>query len=992
LTVVVNAPPVADAGPDQVVTASEVHFDGGGSSDPDGVIARYDWDFGDGATGTGQATSHVYRKVGAYAVRLTVTDDSGTARSGASDALRVLVNAAPISDAGPDQIAAPSQTVTFSGRGSLDPDGDIVGWQWEFGDGAAAGGRQVSHRYAEPGTYRARLTVRDDTGQPDAVDYDEALVFVNAPPLALAGPDLIAAPGAPVRLNGCNSSDPDGSNPAFRWDFSDVETKAAGCETTRRYDRPGTYTARLTVTDRSGALNGTAQDTVAIRINAPPVASAGPDILSGGTVIGFDGSASADPDGDPLTFRWDFGDGSPAGGGVRVTHTYVEGGSYPVSLTVDDGTGLPNGKASTAITVTINRPPVAVAGANKQVCAGDTVLLDGSGSSDPDGGLLRYRWDFGDGTTADTVNPAKTYRKGAVYPVTLTVEDESSFAHSSHTDRLVVVVDESPIAEAGPDLKVCANTDVHFDGSGSHDFDGVVNRFTWDFGDGNVGGGEKPVHVFRKPGNYRVLLTIEGDKAGQCDNTSTDEVSVQVAAAPVARIEAPDRIPVGSPAPFKAGEDSGIAGYRWDFGDGSAAEGRDIEHTYDKPGVYVATLSVEPAAGATACSVVSAQHRIVANAPPVAVAGPDRFVSVQEEVSFDGSGSSDMDGAVNRYQWDFGDGTSGLGMVARHRYRESGVYTVRLTATDDAGLPNSSTQATATVTVNAAPAPVITVAGGACFGQPVGLDAKRSSDADGVIRSFEWDLGDGAKASGAEVSHVYGDPGVYNVVLIADDGGDVANSRRAASKALHVNRPPSASAGPDRSVCAGDTVAFDGGGSIDWDGKLAGYRWDFADGATADGARVAHSFTQPGTYPVRLTVTDDSGSPCATAEAVSQIHVNAPPQVSLGGDREAFAGGAHDQLLFDASGSSDPDGSGLEYSWDLGDGTSRAGEKLRHAYDKPGVYKVRLTVRDGTGLACGQTVGGMTVAVRGHDELAGEPTADQTAERQTGERRAVTRR
>ena len=129
----------------------------------------------------------------------------------------------------------------------------------------------------------------------------------------------------PVRLNGCNSSDPDGTNPAFRWDFSDVETKAAGCETTRRYDRPGTYTARLTVTDRSGALNGTAQDTVAIRINAPPVASAGPDILSGGTVIDFDGSASADADGDPLTFRWDFGDGSP-GWRRSAGYAYLCGG------------------------------------------------------------------------------------------------------------------------------------------------------------------------------------------------------------------------------------------------------------------------------------------------------------------------------------------------------------------------------------------------------------------------------------------------------------------------------------------------------------------------------------------------------------------------------------------------------------------------------------------------------------------------------------------
>ncbi|EWY41845.1 hypothetical protein N825_24365 [Skermanella stibiiresistens SB22] len=981
LTVVVNAPPVADAGPDQLVTASEVHFDGGGSSDPDGVVARYDWDFGDGSTGTGRTPSHVYRKVGAYVVRLTVTDDSGTPRSSASDATRVLVNAAPIADAGPDQIAAPGQTVVFSGQGSLDPDGDIAVWQWEFGDGAAAGGRQVSHRFADAGTYRVRLTVRDDTGQADAVDYDEALVFVNAPPVANAGPDLIAAPGAQVRLNGCDSHDPDGNGPTFRWDFDDVEGKASGCETTRRYDKPGTHTARLTVTDRSGAFNGTAQDTVAIRVNAPPVAAAGPDILSGGTVIQFDGSASADPDGDPLTYRWDLGDGSPVAGGVRVTHTYAEGGSYPVSLSVDDGTGLSNGKASTVLTVTINRPPLAVAGANKQVCAGDTVLFDGSKSSDPDGGLLRYRWDFGDGTAAETVNPTKTYRKGAVYPVTLTVEDESSFAHSTHTDRLVVVVDESPIAEAGPDRKVCANTEVRFDGSGSHDFDGVVNRFTWDFGDGNVGGGERPVHVYRKPGTHRVLLTIEGDKAGQCDNTSTDEMSVQVAAAPVALIQAPDRVPVGSPAPFQAGEDGGIAAYRWDFGDGATAEGRVVAHAFDKPGVYLATLTVEPAAGATTCGTVSAQHRIVANAPPVAVAGPDRLVAVQEEVAFDGSGSSDPDGAVGRYDWDFGDGTTGTGMAARHRYRESGVYTVTLTATDDAGLPNSSSSATSTVTVNAAPAPVIAVAGGACFGQPVGLDASRSRDADGAIGSFEWDLGDGAKASGPAISHTYRDPGIYNLVLTADDGASLANSRRAAALALRVNRPPSASAGPDRAVCAGDVVAFDGGGSVDWDGKLTGYRWDFADGATAEGPKVSHAFGQPGRYPVRLTVTDDSGSPCATDDAVSAIHVNAPPQISLGGDLEGFAGGAHDELLFDASGSADPDGSALEYSWDLGDGTSRAGEKLRHAYDKPGAYKVRLTVRDGTGLSCGQSVGAMTVTVRSRDEPAGELTAEQSAER-----------
>ena len=101
---------------------------------------------------------------------------------------------------------------------------------------------------------------------------------------------------------------------------------------------------------------------------------------------------------------------------------------------------------------------------------------------------------------------------------------------------------------------------MHFDGSGSRDFDGVVNRFTWDFGDGVTGGGDRPVHVYSLPGNYRVLLTIEGDQAGQCDNTDTDEMTVRVVEAPVARIAGPSAVAVGARATFDASQSSGATG------------------------------------------------------------------------------------------------------------------------------------------------------------------------------------------------------------------------------------------------------------------------------------------------------------------------------------------------------------------------------------------------------------------------------------------------
>ena len=173
-----------------------------GSSDPDGTIARYEWDFGDGTQRAGRTPRHVYQKPGQYLVRLTVTDDSGTMRSSASDSIMVTINEAPIADAGPDLIAAPGQKVTLAASGSIDPDGDLTEFNWDFKDGNAASGERVEHSFDQPGTYRVRLSVRDDTGQPDAIDFDEAKVIVNAPPVAKAGPNLLAAPGDALQFDG----------------------------------------------------------------------------------------------------------------------------------------------------------------------------------------------------------------------------------------------------------------------------------------------------------------------------------------------------------------------------------------------------------------------------------------------------------------------------------------------------------------------------------------------------------------------------------------------------------------------------------------------------------------------------------------------------------------------------------------------------------------------------------------------------------------------
>ena len=120
------------------------------------------------------------------------------------------------------------------------------------------------------------------------------------------------------------------------------------------------------------------------------------------------------------------------------------------------------------------------------------------------------------------------------------------------------------------------------------------------------------------------------------------------------------------------------------------------------------------------------------------------------------------------------------------------------------------------------------------------------------------------------MTHAYAEPGIYELTLAVDDGTGLSNARKQAVLPFRVNHQPRAEAGPDRLVCPGEEVAFDGTGSVDWDGRVTAYHWDFGDGSTAEGARASHRFAAPGLYDVQLAVTDDSGSRCATGTNVAR--------------------------------------------------------------------------------------------------------------------------
>ncbi len=970
LTVLVNAPPVARASAPPIVTSSEVRFDASGSSDPDGSIVAWEWDFGDGGQGTGVSPLHAYARSGLWRVRLKVRDDSGTASGKAETEILVVVNDRPIADAGPDHTVALGEPLEFSGRDSVDPDGEIVAYRWDFGDGTTAEGRAVTHAFTTPGVYMVRLTVQDNSGHEEAVDVDETRVTVNAPPVARAGPDVRTAPGLSVRLDGSGSYDPDGTSLSYQWTFSDGASAVAGPTATRIFTRPGMYEATLTVRDGSSARNALSRDGVRIHVNAPPRARPSKPSPTCERTVTLDGSASSDPDGQPLMYTWSFGDGSPNASGIRVSHTFAQGGKYPVKLTVNDGTGLPNATDSASFTVTLGRRPVAKAGEDRKVCTSDVVLFNAGKSRDPDEGPLKFLWDFGDGTTRRGQNVTNAYRQEGRYEVTLAVEKEHESgleACSRDEDRLTVHVAKAPVAEAGSNQEVCTGQEVHFDGSASKDADGVVNSFSWDFGDGKRSGGAMPTHVYSKPGKYRVELTITGDRVGQCDDTDTDDLLISVQEAPTPHLSAPSMVSVGQEVALDASGSisSGepITSWQWDFGDGTSAEGERVTHRYDRPGRYTLALTVRMNSKA-ACNATTTRAVLTVNAPPIANAGDDLIVAEGDAVEFNGTESKDPDGVITSWQWDFGDGAAGSGARAQHTYTKAGRYKATLRVRDDSGVGNDTASATREVTVNAAPQPVLTAPQQTCARAPVAFSAGGSTDADGPITTWRWDFGDGTETEEMNTTHAYAAPGTYQVTLTADDGREVGNSRRSAVRQLVVNQPPLAMAGPDLRACPGQVLTFDGGRSLDAEGAALRLIWWFSDGAQVEGARVAHSWERPGTYTARLVADDGSGTSCSEGVDEAQVVVNAPPVAMAGDDREALVGGVHDALTFDAGGSSDPDGGRLTYEWDFGDGHRELGAKVRHAFREPGRYVVRLRVRDDSKTECAESIDEMIVHAR----------------------------
>ena len=288
----------------------------------------------------------------------------------------------------------------------------------------------------------------------------------NNPPVADAGPDQNVATGNTAVLDGGSSADPDADPITYSWSIISKPTGSAAVlddpavvNPSFTADIAGEYVFELVVND--GQVNSAPDQVIVNTTNTPPVADAGADVSAFvGDTVQLDGSASSDPDGDPLTYIWQI-TSQPVGSTatlsdaslVNPTLTIDLVGNYTLSLVVNDGS-LDSPEAIVNIT-TNNQTPLANAGADQQIDLGAQANFDASASSDPDNDPITYSWiiisaPVGSAAilqSANTASPTLTPDLVGVYQLELSVSDQEPLTATDTVVLTVIQPNRAPTAE-----------------------------------------------------------------------------------------------------------------------------------------------------------------------------------------------------------------------------------------------------------------------------------------------------------------------------------------------------------------------------------------------------------------------------------------------------------------------------------------------------------------------------------------------------------------
>lgn len=880
-TVTVNPVPAANFTFAAVCTNDTMFF----NSTSLGVPTTFSWNFGDGVTNTtdNPSPTHVYTVAGTYNVTLT----AGYA-TGCTNSITIPVTAYPLTV--PNFTStSPCLNVTtaFTDATTNAP----TQWTWHFGDGSPADVLQnPTHTYTAPGTYPVTLVTENTFGCRDSITRN---AVVNPLPVAAFSFDTVCNNTATAFNNQSVSST------GWTWNFGDGTPISTTNSPTHIYAASGTYTVTLISANAFGCTD-TVSHSIVVNPNPVAVYSATSACFTYATVF-TDASTSA------VSWSWNFGDGSPAVTTASPTYTYPAAGTYNAALTVTNTFGCTN---TVTHPVAVKPIPVAAFG-NTTQCFGTATTFTDQTTGSP----ISWTWDFGDLTaTSNLQNPSHAYAAAGTYNVTLIASGGSGCS-----DTITNSITVNPVPAATFTFaSVCTNDTMFFNSTSA----GAPNTFVWDFGDGfsDNSNNPSPTHVYTTAGTYNVILTA-GYSATGCTNSITTPVTAYPLTVPGFTSSTPC---LNVATAFTDATANAPTQWSWNFGDGTAfGATQNPTHTYAAPGTYTVTLVTENVFG---CAD-SIAFTTTVNTLPVAAFAFDT-VCANAATSF-----TDQSTAAIAWAWDFGDATTGTNNSPTHIYPAAGTYTVTLVVTNMFGCTDTITH---NIIVNPNPVSLYS-ATTACH-----TYATVFTDQSTAAVQWAWNFGDATATDTTQSpSHIYTNPGNYNVALLVTNVFGCTNS----STQLITVLPQPVADFSFSTVCARQSVQFT---DETVGAALSSWTWDFGDGsATSTQQHPSHIYTLGGNYNVTLIVANTAG--CQDT-IVQPIIVNTVPAPLFS---------ANDGCLGTITSFTDLSVDSVAiatWQWNFSDGNNSSSQNPAYIYLSPGTYNVSLTVTNINGCDSSVTI------------------------------------
>ncbi len=818
-----------------VVDGATVDFTDGSFSD-EGDISYY-WTFGDGSTSNEANPAHIYSEPGTYTSCLIIETTGGCV----ADKCETIVIGGDIFCEADFDYTVDGLTVHFT-NASVSGPGDIISYEWSFGDAGSSTFDNPTHTYAVEGTYNVCLEIITADGCVDVICYT---VTLGGGVGECEADFEFITDGLNAMFN--DNSIASGDIISWSWDFGDGSTSTLE-NPTHIYDILGTYTVCLIITTNDGCISDICKS-VSVGI-AGGDCSATFDFEVDGETIHFFSTTDPGP-GDVIEYSWDFGDGT-FGDGENPVHTYTEPGVYEVCLTVHFAGGC----------IAVFCTEVLIAGdadctAMFEIIGTDSADIHFFGTVDPEPDEVTYTWTFGDGSSfTETIaggasDPWHEYAEPGIYVVCLVIETGGGCI-DEYCQEIVV--------EFGVGADCASSYEFTNDGLTVHFYetaDGDVIDYHWDFGDGDVSDDANPTHVFDFPGVYTICLTIT--TADSCIAEYCLEIEVSAAGGDCeSDFEFTED---GLLIHFFETADGGgadITEYHWSFGDGTFSDDANPAHTYIEEGVYVICLTILTADGceATFCDEITVETG----------GGGDceaGFEIISMELTADGwvvnyENTSTAAADIATVIWYFGDGSTADSYDAEHLYLAAGTYLVCVVISTVDGCTSEY-----------------------CIELFIGAEADECEsdfewEADGLtvdffetaagggadIISYVWTFDDGTGDVGGDITHIYDVGGGYEVCLTIITVDSCIDTH---CEEIHIEGEPApCTAGFEIESIeeTPDGWVFNFTNTSEGTGPGSEiYHWTFGDGGVSDGVDPEHLYTEPGIYLICVTI-GEFGADC----------------------------------------------------------------------------------------------------------------------------------